>query len=182
MGLVEDDDLGGTAVARRIVKGVPKNFRGRHHDGGVGVDAALAGEQSDGVVAVQPLKAPELLVGKRLERRRVPDAALGAHRVSRRALTQPDDLLLGDPRLAAPGGGGDHHVAAIERLQGGDLERRRHKRNGRGFTHPAEQFCESRLRPGSSHGPEEVPAIPSNQEDAVRPRRIDHAGGMERIR
>ena len=95
---------------------------------------------------------------------------------------QPGDLLLGDPRLAAPGGGGDHHVASVERLQGGDLERRRHKRDGRGFPEIAKQICQSRLRLGALHRPEEVLGLPSNQGDAARPRRIEQAGGMERIR
>jgi hypothetical protein len=67
-------------------------------------------------------------------------------------------------------------------LQGGDLEGRRDKRDRRGFTDPAEQLRESRRRFRSSHGPEEVPSSLSNQGDATRPRRIEHTGGMERIR
>ena len=65
------------------------------------VDLHVAGEDADGVGAERAGEVAELLVGERLERRRVGDALAGLERGL--------DGELGNERLAGPGGSRDDH-------------------------------------------------------------------------
>ncbi len=192
MRLVEDDDVGGRGGARGIVEGVAEDLRGRDEHRGAGVDAALSREQPDGIRAVQSLEPPELLIRERLERRRVPDARGGSRDAAARraavrptapaigprarALEQPRDLLLSDPRLAASGGRGHEHVPPLERGERGHLKGGGGKGNGRGFPDAAQQIRQAAFLSHFGHGPEEALLLPSNHKRAVRVRHFMGAG------
>ena len=83
------------------VEHVAEDLRRHDEDAAVGVDLHVAGEDADGVGAERAGEVAELLVGERLERRRVGDALAGLERGL--------DGELGNERLAGPGGSRDDH-------------------------------------------------------------------------
>ena len=113
--LVHDHIAEAEEGLRARVEHVPQHLGGHHDHRGVGVDAVVAGEQADLVRAVAADQVGVLLVGQRLDGRRV--EALAA------LLEGEVDGELADDRLARPGGRGDQHaLARLERLAGLDLE------------------------------------------------------------
>ena len=113
--LVEDDGIDVVQVPRRLQEHVAQDL-GRHdHDAGIAILRDVTGEESD-LVAVDRAQIAIFLVRKRLDRRRVDDAA--------RALERFPDAEFGDHGLAGAGWGSDHHrVAGEQCLDGLALER-----------------------------------------------------------
>ena len=115
VNLVEDDGIDVVQVPRRLQEHVAQ-YLGRHdHDAGIPILRDVAGEQAD-LVAVDRAQIAIFLVGERLDRRRVDDAASPLKRFP--------DAELGDHGLAGAGWSRDHHgVAGEQRLDGLTLER-----------------------------------------------------------
>ncbi len=113
--LVEHDQSEVVQRPRAPVDHVAEDL-GRHHDDRcVSVDRVVAGEQSDGVVAVDVDQIAVLLVRQRLDRCGVERAMPGG--------TCHGDAVFGHHGLAAPGrSSNDDVVAAIERVERIGLE------------------------------------------------------------
>ena len=113
--LVEDDVAQPVQRRRGGVDHVAQDLGGHDHHRRLAVDGVVTGEKPDAGGAVGPHQVAVLLVGERLERRRVEDLAPLGQR-----------LLHGVLRhhcLARPGGGGHQHRAAgVEGVEGPHLE------------------------------------------------------------
>ncbi len=97
------------------VQHVPQDLGGHHDHRRLAVHAVVAGEQPDLVLAVAGHEVVELLVGQRLDRRRVERLAPGREREV--------DRELADDRLAGAGGRGHQDPAPVlDLLAGPDLE------------------------------------------------------------
>src|ERR1700733_14592098 len=116
MDLVEHHEAKVLERGRARVQHVAQDLGGHHDDGGVAVDGVVPGEQADRVGVVAPDQVVVLLVGERLDRRRV-EALL--------VLRQREvDGVLADDGLARPGGGRDEDTVPVrQRGAGGNLER-----------------------------------------------------------
>ena len=113
--LVEDHESQTVEGRRPRVDHVAQHL-GRHdHDGRVAVDRVVSREEPDAPGAVLAAQVPELLVGQRLERRRVEGLAA--------VLQGVGDRVLGHDRLAGPRRRGDEHrLAAVDRVERAALE------------------------------------------------------------
>jgi hypothetical protein len=113
--LVHDDVSQAPERRGARVEHVAQHLRGHHHDRSLAVDAVVAGEQPDARGTVPGDEVVVLLVGQRLDRRRVEAlAALGQGEV---------DGELADNGLAGPRGRCHQHAEArLQRLAGAHLE------------------------------------------------------------
>ncbi len=114
--LVHDHVAQVTQGVRAGVEHVAQHLGGHHHDRGVPVDRVVAGEQADLVRPVLLDQVVVLLVGQRLDRRRVEALApLGQREMDRE---------LAHHRLASPGRSAHQHpTALLQGLAGVPLER-----------------------------------------------------------
>jgi len=141
VGLVEDDEPDAGAAA---VEDVAQDLGGAHDERRPRVDPALAGEQTHGVLAEAALELPELLVGERLQRRRVPGG--------RAATEQRGNRLLGDPGLPTPGGGHHEHVVVGKRRERFPLKACRHQRSRWHLADFGEDRTQPRVQDGRRRG------------------------------
>ncbi len=113
--LVHHDEPQSEERPRPGVQHVAQHLGGHHHDRSVAVDGVVAGQEADVLGAVPPGEVSELLVGERLDRRRVEAlAAVGQRQV---------DGELPYQRLAGASGRRDEDSAAgEERLTRAQLE------------------------------------------------------------
>ena len=113
--LVEHDESEVVQRPRPPVDHVAEDL-GRHHDDrGVAIDRVVAGEQPDGVLAVDGGQIAVLLVRQRLDRRGVERSMAGG--------PSHGDAVFGDHGLTAPGRRrNDDVVTAIERVERVGLE------------------------------------------------------------
>ena len=102
--LVHHDVAEAQQRARAGVEHVAEHLGGHHDDRRLAVDHVVAGQQADVVGAVAPDQVVVLLVGQRLDRRRV-------ERLAARLQRQVDGELT-DDRLAGAGRRGDQDTAA----------------------------------------------------------------------
>ena len=121
VGLVQHDEV---RHRGRAVQRVAQDLGRGDDDRGLGIDAALAGEQSDGVRAVEATEPMEFLVGEGLERCRVPGGLPLCEELRHR--------LLRDPGLPAPGRRRDEDITQAHGGEGGFLEGRGDERGRRG--------------------------------------------------
>ncbi len=122
--LVEDDDAERPEPVRVGVDHVAEHLRRHHDDSRIAVDHVVAGEEPDGIFAIHRPQVAELLVGQRLDRRRVEGSLAPA--------AGEGDRRLRNQRLACPGRCRHHHGGAL--FQVGDrlaLERVRNERQVR---------------------------------------------------
>jgi len=91
-----------------VVEDVAKDLGGHDHQGSAVVDGVLSGDQTHvgGTVAVG--EVVELLIGERLQRRRVDDPRVGPAHAIRGEQASPHRVFR-HQRLAAAGGGGHQH-------------------------------------------------------------------------
>ena len=109
--LVHDHEAEAEQRARPGVEHVAQHLGGHHDHRCLAVDHVVAGQQADLVGAVALHQVVVLLVGQRLDRRRVERLAPGLQR-------QVDGELAHD-RLAGPGRGSDEHAASVLDLPAG---------------------------------------------------------------
>ncbi len=109
MDLVHDDEPEIEQRAGAGVEHVAQDLGGHDDDGRLAIDGVVAGEEPDVARAVAIDEVGELLVGQRLDRRRVEALAAGGQR--------DVDSELADQRLAGPCGRGDEHaVTGLDRF------------------------------------------------------------------
>ncbi len=129
--LVEHDVAHGIEPCRLVVQDVAEDLRGHHHERGTVVDGVLAGDQPDVGGAVPVGEVVELLVGERLQRRRVDDPRMAAAQVAGCEQAAPHRVL-GDQRLPTARRRGDEHTAGalqlLDRLALERVERERQRR------------------------------------------------------
>ena len=114
MHLVQDDHL--QALQRRavLVEHVAEDLGGHDHDGSLGVDRVVSGQETDPGLAVPAPEVSELLVRQGLEGRRVEGLPMVGQ--------GPFHGELGDDGLARAGGCRHQHgLPGLQRLGGPDL-------------------------------------------------------------
>ena len=116
MRFVEHDEVGSdfTSAAQRVEQLIAIDLGRADDQRGVPVLFSIAGQDADAFRAKLVNEFLILGIGERLQRRRVPCAAAIFEKTS--------DLLARDPRLAAPGRGGNQDVLIFNGLESLDLK------------------------------------------------------------